>query len=144
MDYRVASGTGSDGFTMSINGEVFDTQTVENTGGWQNWVTQSSPEFNLTAGQHTVRFDFIGGGINFNYFELNSPLFEIFLEAEMYFSPDCAYYVFLKNNKPAFANEMTTDGIAFFNQSFQQVGAEVRLEAFDISASSWRLAMPVS
>ncbi|WP_394175970.1 carbohydrate-binding protein [Thalassotalea litorea] len=84
MDYRLASGTGSDGFTMSINGQVIDTQTVENTGGWQNWVTQSSPEFNLTVGQHTVRFDFLGGGINFNYFELNSPLFEIFLEAESF------------------------------------------------------------
>jgi hypothetical protein len=84
IDYRLASSGGSDGFELSIDGVVVDIQTLADTGGWQNWITQSGAEFEMTAGQHTARFDFVGGAINFNWFKVFEPVFEIFLEAEAY------------------------------------------------------------
>jgi hypothetical protein len=84
IDYRLASSGGSDGFELSIDGVVVDIQTLADTGGWQNWVTQSSAEFALTAGEHSVRFDFVGGSININWFKVFEPVFQIFLEAELY------------------------------------------------------------
>ncbi|MFT5755447.1 MAG: hypothetical protein ACI9LM_000154 [Alteromonadaceae bacterium] len=84
IDYRLASSGDSDGFELSIDGVVVDIQTLADTGGWQNWITQSSAEFEMTAGQHTARFDFVGGAINFNWFKVFEPVFEIFLEAEAY------------------------------------------------------------
>lgn len=84
IDYRLATDSGSDGFTLSIDGTVVDTQIVEPTGGWQTYITQSSADFEMTAGTHTARFDFIAGSININWFELFEPVFEIFIEAENY------------------------------------------------------------
>jgi len=84
IDYRLASSGGSDGFELSIDGVVVDIQTLADTGGWQNWITQSGAGFEMTAGQHTVRFDFVGGAININWFKVFEPVFEIFLEAEAY------------------------------------------------------------
>lgn len=82
IDYRLASSGGSDGFELSIDGVVVDSQILADTGGWQEWTTQSSAEFVLEAGPHTVRFDFVGGAININWFELFAPASEIFIEAE--------------------------------------------------------------
>jgi len=82
INYRLASSGGSEGFEVSIDGVLADSQTVPDTGGWQEWVTQSSVEFVLEAGSHTVRFDFFGGAINFNWFKLFPPVSEIFIEAE--------------------------------------------------------------
>lgn len=84
VEYRLASQGGSDGFDFSIDGTVVDSQTVSDTGGWQNWSTQTSAEFFMTAGQHTARFDFAGGAINLNWFKVYEPVFEIFIEAEDY------------------------------------------------------------
>jgi len=84
IDYRLASSGGSDGFKLSIDGIEVDAQVVADSGGWQEWITQSSGEFLLTAGEHTVRFDFIGGAINFNWFKVIEPVFEIFIEAESF------------------------------------------------------------
>ena len=39
---------------------------------------------------------------------------EIALEANIYYSQGCNYFVFLENNKPKYANFMTPSGIAFF------------------------------
>ena len=38
----------------------------------------------LEVGSHIVRFDFVGGAINLNWFELFAPVSEIFIEAEDY------------------------------------------------------------
>jgi hypothetical protein len=84
VDYRLASSGGSAGFELSIDNVVVDTQTVDDTGGWQNWATQSSVEFDLSAGDHSVRLDFIGGSTNVNWLEFFPPAFEIFLEAEAF------------------------------------------------------------
>lgn len=84
IDYRLATDPGSDGFEVSIDGVVVDTVTVEPTGGWQEWITQTGAEFAMTAGQHMLRIDFIGKEININWFEIFEPAFEIFIEAENY------------------------------------------------------------
>ena len=84
LDYRLASQGGSAGFEVTIDGVLIDTQTVKDTGGWQNWATQSSAVFDLDAGSHVLRINFLGGSINFNWFELFPPAFEILLQAEDY------------------------------------------------------------
>lgn len=84
VDFRVASDGGSEGFEFLVDGQVVATQAVESTGGWQEWTTLTSTEFEMTAGQHTVRVAFIGGAINFNWFEIFEPVFEIFVEAEAF------------------------------------------------------------
>ncbi len=38
--------------------------------------------------------------------------------AEIYFNTTCAYFVWLENEKPAYANQMTEGGIQFFNNLF--------------------------
>ncbi|MGB3545451.1 MAG: hypothetical protein WBA17_00640, partial [Saprospiraceae bacterium] len=38
--------------------------------------------------------------------------------AEIYFNKTCVYFVWLENEKPAFANQMTDSGVQFFNNLF--------------------------
>ena len=82
IDYRVASSGGSDGFTVSIDGVQIDSQTVPDTGDWQNWTTLTSQPFDLVVGIYTLRIDFLDDGQNINWFELLPPITEIFIEAE--------------------------------------------------------------
>tara|TARA_X000000368_G_scaffold241863_2_gene191077 strand:- start:2170 stop:4632 length:2463 start_codon:yes stop_codon:yes gene_type:complete len=84
IDYRVASLGGSQGFEVSIDGEVVDNQTIPDTGDWQNWTTITSSTFDLVVGLYTLRIDFIDSGVNLNWFELQPPITEIFVEAEDY------------------------------------------------------------
>lgn len=71
IELRVASSGGSDGFTITSNGITTSTIPVADTGGWQNWTTQTV-EMQLSAGQQTLRFDFIGGAINFNWISITN------------------------------------------------------------------------
>lgn len=82
FQYRLASGleTASD-FDVSIDGMPVDAQSLPGTGGWQVWTTLESGEFDLTAGEHTIAFNF-AGGMNFNWFAIVPPPIEIFVEAE--------------------------------------------------------------
>lgn len=82
IDYRVASEGGSAGFEVSIDGVVVDRQEVPDTGGWQNWTTITSTAFELVVGVYTLQIDFLGDGQNLNWFELQPPITEIFIEAE--------------------------------------------------------------
>lgn len=70
--YRLASEPGSEGFQVLVDNEVVATQTLEATGGWQAYVTKSSPPFPLEAGVHTLRFLSVGAQWNINWFELQS------------------------------------------------------------------------
>ena len=67
----MASQTGSDGFTLTLDGNIIDTVNVAATGGWQSWLTQSSSVI-LPAGQHTLRLDAIGAEWNLNWFEFTA------------------------------------------------------------------------
>lgn len=40
------------------------------------------------------------------------------LEADFYFQPGCTYYVFLEDNQPVYANELTPEGVNFYNNIF--------------------------
>ena len=70
VEYRLATETGSDGFTVTVNGTVIDTVLVDATGGWQTWVTQTS-SVSLPAGEHTIRLDSVGEAWNFNWMRLS-------------------------------------------------------------------------
>ncbi|WP_394175976.1 carbohydrate-binding protein [Thalassotalea litorea] len=68
--YRVASGSGSNGFALTINDVLVDTKAVPNTGGWQTWATLNS-YIELTGGAQTMRLDALDGAQNINWFEFN-------------------------------------------------------------------------
>ena len=66
VEYRLASFGGSDGFVVRLNNKNVDSQTVTNTGGWQDWVTQTS-KIRLVAGQNVLRLNAVSGGWNINW-----------------------------------------------------------------------------
>ncbi|MDG1494491.1 MAG: carbohydrate-binding protein, partial [Porticoccaceae bacterium] len=70
IEYRMASNVGSSGFKTLVDGEEIDQQAVPNTGGWQNWITQSET-VELLAGTHTLRINAIGPEWNLNWIRLN-------------------------------------------------------------------------
>ena len=75
---RVASSAGNGAFNMLIDGEVVASFDVPNTGAYQNWTTISSVEaapVELTAGRHTLRFEWTEAGSNLNWmsFALQTP-----------------------------------------------------------------------
>ena len=43
------------------------------------------------------------------------------LEADMFFSKNCTYFVFMEDNKPKYANFMSDEGIKFFNNVFTKM-----------------------
>lgn len=45
-------------------------------------------------------------------------------EADLYFSNGCKYLVFYKEGKPAHANFLTEQGVAYLNSLLQQVGVQ--------------------
>ena len=71
IEYRVASDVGSAGFQVLIDGTQIDTQTVEDTGGWQSWITNSAT-VNLTAGEQTLRLNAIGNEWNLNWIKFST------------------------------------------------------------------------
>ena len=42
--------------------------------------------------------------------------------AEIYFTAGCTYFVFLKDDKPAYSNYITPEGVAYLNNIFSQAG----------------------
>lgn len=68
LEYRVASQDSSTGFDLLLNDVKIDSQDVAQTGGWQTYETVST-EVVLTAGEHTLKFNGLGGGgWNLNWF----------------------------------------------------------------------------
>jgi glucan 1,3-beta-glucosidase len=72
IEYRLASETGSSGFTVSVDSDVVDTVAVPATGGWQSWSTVTKV-VTLPAGRQTIRLDSVGGSWNMNWFRVNAP-----------------------------------------------------------------------
>ena len=66
VEYRLASLNGSSGFEVLVDNEKLDTQTVPSTGGWQNWVTESST-LTLNAGQQVLKINALGPSWNINW-----------------------------------------------------------------------------
>ncbi|MAH73941.1 MAG: 1,4-beta-D-glucan glucohydrolase [Porticoccaceae bacterium] len=69
IEYRLSSFGGSDGFVVRFDNENIDSQTVRDTGGWQDWVTQTS-QIRLAAGQNILRLNAVGGGWNINWIRI--------------------------------------------------------------------------
>lgn len=55
------------------------------------------------------------------FFQKNGALL---IEADMYYDKTCQYFVFQKDGKPAYANDITPEGQAYFSQIFSQVKVE--------------------
>lgn len=49
---------------------------------------------------------------------------ELIVEADMYYDDQCQYFVFQKNGKNAYANNITQEGQAYFAKIFSQVRVE--------------------
>ena len=49
---------------------------------------------------------------------------ELLVEADMYHDEQCHYFVFYKNGKPAYANQINPAGQTYFNNVFSQVKVE--------------------
>jgi len=49
---------------------------------------------------------------------------ELLAEADMYYDDKCRYFVFQKNGKAAYANDITPEGQAYFAKIFSQVKVE--------------------
>ena len=47
------------------------------------------------------------------------------LEADMFFSKNCSYFVFMEDNKPKYANFMSNEGIKFFNNVFTKMNISI-------------------
>ncbi|MEM8712108.1 MAG: carbohydrate-binding protein, partial [Planctomycetota bacterium] len=70
IDYRLASESGSEGFEVLVGERTIDKQSVPATGGWQLYITQTSPKFRLEPGDYTLRFRSNGNQWNINWFEI--------------------------------------------------------------------------
>ncbi len=69
VNYRVASPVTSGQVQLKVGSSVLATTSITNTGGWQNWATQSAT-VNLNSGNQTVRLYVSGQLFNINWFEL--------------------------------------------------------------------------
>ena len=47
--------------------------SLPNTGGWQAWADVAVPGQGFSAGPHTLRLEFITGGMNVNYIDIKTP-----------------------------------------------------------------------
>lgn len=72
VQYRLASNVGSNGFTVLLDGSEVDSVTVDDTGGWQSWVTVTHT-FDLPAGEHTLRLLAVGAEWNINWIDFSAP-----------------------------------------------------------------------
>ena len=48
------------------------------------------------------------------------------LEADLFFSKNCSYFVFMENNKPKYANFMSDEGVKFFNNVFSKMNIPIK------------------
>jgi len=67
---RVASQDGGASFNiLNAANDVLASQTVNGTGGWQNWQSVTSNTFYLNQGTFTFKMEVTSSGFNLNYFE---------------------------------------------------------------------------
>ncbi|MCK7597639.1 cellulase family glycosylhydrolase [Microbulbifer sp. CAU 1566] len=69
IHYRLASGGGSNGFSLSVDGgDIAHAVAVPDTGDWQAWTTVEAT-VELPAGESVLRLDATDGGWNLNWLE---------------------------------------------------------------------------
>jgi hypothetical protein len=68
---RAATIRNNSQFTVAINGnQIGGTQSIPNTGGWQSYQDIEADLGNLSVGDYTLRYTFVGGSSNLNYIEI--------------------------------------------------------------------------
>ncbi len=68
---RVASARSTGAVSFDIDGQqVSNTVPVVNTGGWQNWITQTINLGLISSGNHTLRLNIEGSSVNVNSIEI--------------------------------------------------------------------------
>lgn len=72
LDMRVASPSTSGKADILLDGTTKTTINIPETGGWQDWNTIKTNEFQALAGKQTLRINITGGGFNTNWIMLNS------------------------------------------------------------------------
>ncbi|HLS28120.1 MAG TPA: carbohydrate-binding protein, partial [Opitutales bacterium] len=91
LHLRLASAESDGKFHLLIDGKNITGQlTAPNTGGWQNWVTVSITDIELSAGVQTMRLNLDGGEFNLSRFDFelaeSSGAFDEWIEGHL--SPD--------------------------------------------------------
>ena len=67
---RVATTNSDRQFEVTLDGESLGTIDIPNTGDWSNWETVRLRNLTLPGdGTHVLRFEAVGAGIDFNWFE---------------------------------------------------------------------------
>ncbi|MEM0964906.1 MAG: DUF5060 domain-containing protein [Verrucomicrobiota bacterium] len=70
LDLRVGSDPGGASARLLSDGtELFGNLSIASTGGWQTYITATSPEFTLSSGIQVIRLEFPSGGVNVNWIE---------------------------------------------------------------------------
>ncbi|MGB2105638.1 MAG: carbohydrate-binding protein [Porticoccaceae bacterium] len=70
-EYRVASGTGSDGFELIFDNETVDIFKIPPTGDFPSWVSFVR-HYELTEGSQTLRLEALGDSFNINWLTFNA------------------------------------------------------------------------
>ncbi|MDO3384502.1 carbohydrate-binding protein [Gilvimarinus sp. SDUM040013] len=68
---RVASQNGGGRMNIEVDGSNVGGIDIPATGGWQNWQSIAVP-ITLSAGDHSVRFNFVSGGFNVNWVDFTA------------------------------------------------------------------------
>lgn len=82
LSSRVASDVGGGRYLVSLDGVLINFDNVENTNGWQNFVTNSIGNITVTAGSHKLLVEVDTGGFNLNWFELTPVASNVMIQAE--------------------------------------------------------------
>lgn len=141
LDYRVAS-TQSNGQIITFMGNEqnripVDTLTIDNTGGWQTWKTQSA-EVKLNAGIQTLRLFVKQGSFNLNWikFSLISSLKSYKEDSgyKLYPNPareNTTLYFNEKSVIPRRVNVFDLNGKLVFAQDSKEVSMHIDTSNFD-------------
>ncbi|WNJ17533.1 carbohydrate-binding protein [Pontibacter sp. G13] len=71
VEFRVASNQSSGQFELKTGSTTLTTESVPNTGGWQNWTTLSKT-VSLSAGVQTLELYVVGSAFNVNWINFSS------------------------------------------------------------------------
>ena len=117
-DLRLASRQTGRQMSIDVDGQNRTGNfTIDNTGNWQSYYTETVELGNLSAGTHTVRVNFEDGGVNFNYFDMNStngPAFGIGPNGTPFCSPNYSGDITLGGETPPLSygyEDVDFDGI---------------------------------
>jgi PKD repeat protein len=106
VNVRSGSGNSNNSFQLLIGGVSLTSSNLivpSSANGWQNWLDVVSPEFELTAGEHVLRFQTSTGNLTVNRFE--------FLKAGETFADYIGGYLSLSGNDTQLGADPDQDGI---------------------------------